>query len=51
MMQLHHPLLQLTCLVWCKAEIADIIWAVFLRLIVSEFSLNGVGAQQGMCDK
>lgn len=51
MVQLHHSLLQLTCLVGCKAEVADVVGAVFLGLVVSELSLDGVGAQKGVSDK
>lgn len=51
MVQLHHSLLQLTCLVGCKAEVAHIVGTVFLRLVVSEFSLDSVGAQKGVGDK
>lgn len=51
MVQLHHSLLQLTCLVGRKAEVADVVGAVFLRLVVSQFGLDGVGAQKGVSDE
>ena len=51
MVQLHHSLFQLTCLVGRKAEVADVVGAVFLRLVVSQFGLDGVGAQKGVSDK
>ena len=51
MVQLHHSLLQLTRLVGCKAEVADIVRAMLLWLVVSQFSLDGVGAQKGVGDK
>lgn len=50
-MQLHYSLLQLTRLIGCKMKFTDIVWAVFLRVIVPEFSLDCVGAQKGMSDK
>lgn len=51
MVQLHHSLLQLSCLVGCKAEVADIVGAMFFWLVVSQFSLDSVGAQKGVGDK
>lgn len=51
MVQLYHSFFQLTCLVGCKAEVAYIVRAMFLRLVVSQFSLDSVGAQKGMGDK
>lgn len=50
-MQLHHSLLQLTCLVWCKAEVIDVVRPVLLRLEVSQLSLDSVGAEEGVCYK
>lgn len=50
-MQLHHPLLQLTRLVGSEAEVADVVGAVLLGLVVTQLSLDGVGAQQGVGDK
>lgn len=50
-MQLHHSLLQLSCLVGCKAKVTNVVWAVFFRLIVSEFSLHSVGAKKGVGDE
>lgn len=49
--QLHHSLLQLAGLVGRKVEVVDIVGAVFFRLVVSNLSLNGVGAQKGVGDK
>lgn len=49
--QLHHSLLQLTCLVGCKAEVVDVVWAMFLWLVVSQLGLDSVGAQKGVGDK
>ncbi len=51
MVQLHHSLLQLAGLVGRKAEVADVVGAMFLGLVVSQFSLDGVGAQKGVGDK
>ena len=51
MVKFHHSLLQLPCLVGGKAEIANIIWAMFLRLIVTQLSLDRVGAQKSVGDK
>lgn len=51
MVQLHHSLLQLACLVGRKAEVADVVGAVFLGLVVPELGLDGVGAQKGVGDK
>lgn len=51
MVQLHHSLLQLACLVGRKAEVADVVGAMFLGLVVSQFSLDSVGAQKGVGDK
>lgn len=50
-MKLHHPLLQLASLIGGEAEIIDIVWAVVVLVVVSQLSLNGVGAQQGMSDE
>ena len=51
MVQLHHSLLQLTCLVGREAEVADVVGAVFLRLVVSQLGLDGVGAKKGVSDE
>lgn len=51
LVQLHDALLQLPCLVGGKAELADVVAHVFLSIVVTQLSLHGVGAQQGMCDK
>ena len=50
-MQLHHSLLQLTCLVWREAEVVDVVGAVLLGLVVPQFGLDSVGAQEGVGDK
>lgn len=50
-MELHHPLLQLTSLVGGKVEIADVVGAVVIVVVVSELGLNGVGAQEGVSDE
>lgn len=39
------------CLVGCKAEVTDIVRAMFLRFIVSQLSLDSIGAKKGMGDK
>lgn len=49
--KLHHSLLQLTCLIGGKAEVTNIVWAMFLWLVVPKFSLDSVGAQKGVGDK
>lgn len=50
-MQLHHPLLQLSGLVGGKVELADVVGAVLLGLVVSQLGLDGVGTQKGVGDK
>lgn len=50
-MELHHPLLQLTGLIRGEAEVADVVGPVFLRVVVSQLGLNGVGAQQSVSDE
>lgn len=50
-MELHHPVLQLTCLIGSKAEIADVVRAVVVLVVVSQLGLNGVGAQEGVSDE
>lgn len=51
LVQLHDPLLQLPGLVWGEAELADIVAHVLLGIMVTQFSLHGVGAQQGVRDE
>lgn len=51
LVQLHDPLLQLPGLVWGKAELADIVAHVLLGIMVTQFSLHSVGAQQGVRDE
>lgn len=50
-MELHHPLLQLASLIGGKAEIADIVGAVVLLVVVPQLSLHSVGAQEGVSDE
>lgn len=50
-MQLHHPLLQLTRLIGGKAEVADVVGAMVIMVVVAQLSLDGIGAQKGMCDE
>lgn len=50
-MELHHPLLQLARLIGSKAEIADVVGAVVILVVVSQLGLNGVGAQEGVSDE
>lgn len=49
--QLHHSLFQLTGLVGREVEVADVVGAVFFRLVVSELGLDSVGAQKGVGDE
>ena len=49
--KLHHSLLQLTCLVGGKSEVVNVVGAVFLGLVVSQFGLDSVGAQKSVGDK
>lgn len=51
LVQLHDPLLQLPGLVWGEAELTDIVAHVLLSVIVTQLSLHGIGAQQGVRDK
>lgn len=50
-MQFHDSVLQLTGLVGGKAEVADVVCAVLVLVVVSELSLHGVGTQQGVSDE
>lgn len=50
-MELHHPLLQLASLIGGKAEIADVVGAVVIVVVVPQLGLNGVGAQEGVSDE
>lgn len=50
-MELHHPLLQLARLIGSKAEIADVVGAVVILVVVSQLGLNSVGAQEGVSDE
>lgn len=50
-MKLHHPLLQLSRLIGGKTEIADIVDAVLVVVVIPELGLNGVRAQQSVRDE
>ena len=50
-MQLHHPLLQLSSLVGGEAEVADVVGAVLVMVVVTQLRLHRVGAQQRVCDE
>lgn len=50
-MKLHHSLLELASLVGGEAEVADVVRAVLLWLVVAQFGLDSVGAQQGVGDE
>lgn len=47
-MELHDPLLQLSRLIGCEAEVADVVGAMVVGVIVSQLGLYGVGTQQGV---
>lgn len=49
--KLHHPLLQLSRLLGGKTEIADVVGAVLVVVVIPELGLNGVGAQQSVRDE
>lgn len=51
LVQLDHFVFQLFRVVWCKAELTNVIVPTFIRVIVSKFWLDSVGAQQGEGDK
>lgn len=51
LVQLHDPFFQLPGLVRGEAELADIVAHMFLSVIVTQLSLHGIGAQQGMRDE
>lgn len=50
-MELHHPLLQLASLIGGEAEIADVVGAVVVVVVVPQLRLNAVGAQEGVSDE
>lgn len=50
-MEVHHPLLQLPGLVGGKAKVANVVGAVVVQVIVTQLSLDGVGAQEGVGDE
>lgn len=51
MMELHHPLLQLASLIGSEAEIADVVGAVVVLVVVAQLGLNAVGAEEGVSDE
>lgn len=51
LVKLHDPFFQLPSLVRGEAELADIVAHVLLGIIVTQLSLHGVGAQQGVRDE
>lgn len=51
LVQLHDALLQLPCLVGGKAELTDIVAYMLLSIVVTQFGLHSIGAQQGMRDE
>lgn len=51
LVQLDHFVLQLLRVVWREAELADVVAAVLVRVVVAELRLHGVGAQQGQGDE
>lgn len=50
-MQLHDSVLQLAGLIGGKAEVADVVCAMLVLVVVSELSLDGVGTQQSVSDE
>lgn len=50
-MELHHPLLQLAGLIRREAELADVVGAVVVVVVVPQLGLDGVGAQEGVGDE
>lgn len=50
-MELHHPFFQFTSLIGSKAEIADIVGAMVIMVVVPQLCLNSIRAQEGMSDK
>lgn len=51
LVQLHNFLLQLLGLVWSELKVRDVVQAMFLRVIVTQLSLQGVRAQKSVCDE
>lgn len=49
--QLDHFILQLFRVIWREAELADVVAAVLVGVVVAELRLDGVGAQQGQRDE
>lgn len=50
-MKLHHPLFQLSSLIGGKVEIADIVSAVVVMVVVPKLGLDSIGAQEGVSDE
>lgn len=51
LVQLNHFVLQLFSVVGREAELADVVAAVLVGVVVAELRLHGVGAQQGQRDE
>lgn len=51
LVQLDHFILQLFRVIRRKAELADIVTAILIGIVVTKLWLHGVGAQQGQCDE
>lgn len=47
LVQLDHFILQFFRVVWCKAELTDVVIPTLVGIVVPEFWLHRVGAQQG----
>lgn len=50
-MKLHNLFFKLFCLVWGQFELSDVIWAMEIRIIVSQLWLDCVGTQQSQGGK
>lgn len=51
LVQLDDLVFQFFRVVWGEAELADVVAATLVRVVVAQFRLDGVGAQQGQRDK
>lgn len=51
LVQLDHFILQLFRVIRREAELADIVAAILIGIVVAELRLHGVGAQQGQRDE
>ena len=51
LVQLDDLVFQFFRVVWGKAELADVVAATLVRVVVAQFRLDGVGAQQGQRDE